>query len=146
RFNANEFAADALTKGASYAVIDQPAFAKGKSYLVVPDTLEALQQLARFHRARLDIPILALTGSNGKTTTKELLYAILSRRLKVYATKGNLNNHSGVPRTVLSSKPDHGSAVLEMGANHVGETAMLCGIADPTHALISNVGGAHIGL
>jgi len=146
RFNANEFAADALTKGASYAVIDQPEFAKGKSYLVVPDTLEALQQLARFHRDRLDIPILALTGSNGKTTTKELLYAILSRRLKVYATKGNLNNHIGVPLTVLSIKPDHEIAVVEMGANHVGEIAMLCGIADPTHGLITNIGRAHIGL
>lgn len=146
RFNANEFAAEALTKGASYAVVDQSEFAKGKSYILVPDTLDALQKLARFHRDRLEIPVLALTGSNGKTTTKELIYAILSRRYKVHATRGNLNNHIGVPLTVLSIKPHHEVAVVEMGANHLGEIAMLCGIADPTHGLITNIGRAHIGL
>ena len=146
RFNANEFAAEALTKGASYAVVDQAEFAKGKSYILVPDTLEALQKLARFHRDRLEIPVLALTVSNGKTTTKELIHAILSRRFKVHATRGNLNNHIGVPLTVLSVKPHHEIAVVEMGANHVGEIAMLCGIADPTHGLITNIGRAHIGL
>lgn len=146
RFNANEFAAEALTKGASYAVVDQAEFAKGKSYILVPDTLDALQKLARCHRDRLEIPILGLTGSNGKTTTKELIQAILSRRFKVHATRGNLNNHIGVPLTVLSIKPHHEIAVVEMGANHVGEIAMLCGIADPTHGLITNIGRAHIGL
>lgn len=146
RFNANEFAAEALTKGASYAVVDQAEFAKGKSYILVPDTLYALQKLARCHRDRLEIPILGLTGSNGKTTTKELIHAILSRRFKVHATRGNLNNHIGVPLTVLSIKPHHEIAVVEMGANHVGEIAMLCGIADPTHGLITNIGRAHIGL
>jgi UDP-N-acetylmuramoyl-tripeptide--D-alanyl-D-alanine ligase len=105
-----------------------------------------LQKLARFHRDRLEIPVLALTGSNGKTTTKELIHAILSRRFKVHATRGNLNNHIGVPLTVLSVKPHHEIAVVEMGANHVGEIAMLCGIADPTHGLITNIGRAHIGL
>ncbi|HEX7016176.1 MAG TPA: UDP-N-acetylmuramoyl-tripeptide--D-alanyl-D-alanine ligase [Cyclobacteriaceae bacterium] len=146
RFNANEFAAEALTKGASYAVVDQAEFAKGKSYILVPDTLYALQKLARCHRDRLEIPILGLTGSNGKTTTKELIHVILSRRFKVHATRGNLNNHIGVPLTVLSIKPHHEIAVVEMGANHVGEIAMLCGIADPTHGLITNIGRAHIGL
>ena len=146
RFNANEFAAEALAKGASYAVVDQAEFAKGKSYILVPDTLYALQKLARCHRDRLEIPILGLTGSNGKTTTKELIHAILSRRFKVHATRGNLNNHIGVPLTVLSIKPHHEIAVVEMGANHVGEIAMLCGIADPTHGLITNIGRAHIGL
>lgn len=146
RFNANEFAAEALTKGASYAVVDQAEFAKGKSYILVPDTLDALQKLARCHRDRLEIPILGLTGSNGKTTTKELIHVILSRRFKVHATRGNLNNHIGVPLTVLSIKPHHEIAVVEMGANHVGEIAMLCGIADPTHGLITNIGRAHIGL
>lgn len=146
RFNANEFAAEALTKGASYAVVDQAEFAKGKSYILVPDTLDVLQKLARCHRDRLEIPILGLTGSNGKTTTKELIHVILSRRFKVHATRGNLNNHIGVPLTVLSIKPHHEIAVVEMGANHVGEIAMLCGIADPTHGLITNIGRAHIGL
>jgi UDP-N-acetylmuramoyl-tripeptide--D-alanyl-D-alanine ligase len=146
RFNANEFAAEALTKGASYAVVDQAEYAKGKSYILVPDTLEALQKLARFHRDRLEIPVVALTGSNGKTTTKELIYAILSKRFEVHATKGNLNNHIGVPLTLLSIKPHHEIAVVEMGANHLGEIAMLCGFADPTHGLITNIGRAHIGL
>jgi UDP-N-acetylmuramoyl-tripeptide--D-alanyl-D-alanine ligase len=146
RFNANEFAAEALIKGASYAVVDQAEYAKGKNYILVPDTLEALQKLARFHRDRLEIPVLALTGSNGKTTTKELINAVLSRRYRVHATRGNLNNHIGVPLTVLSIKPHHEIAIVEMGANHVGEIAMLCGIADPTHGLITNIGRAHIGL
>src|SRR5690606_28151180 len=146
RFNANEFAAEALTKGASYAVVDQAEYAKGESYILVSNTLESLQQLARFHRDRLEIPVLALTGSNGKTTTKELIHAVLSRRYRVHATRGNLNNHIGVPLTVLGIKPHHEIAVVEMGANHVGEIAMLCGIADPTHGLITNIGRAHIGL
>src|SRR5690606_34921787 len=124
----------------------QPEYAKGKSYILVSNTLEALQKLARFHRDRLDIPVLALTGSNGKTTTKELIHAVLSRRYKVLATRGNLNNHIGVPLTVLSIKPHHEIAVVEMGANHVGEIALLCGIADPTYGLITNIGRAHIGL
>ena len=145
RFNANEFAADALAKGASLAVVDEPTYAVNENYFLVEDALEALQKLARHHRGQLTIPVIGLTGSNGKTTSKELLNAVLSKKFKTYATKGNLNNHIGVPLTILSIDNSIELAIVEMGANHVGEIALLCSIANPTHGFITNIGKAHIG-
>lgn len=145
KFNANEFAADALEKGASYAVIDDEKYKKDDRYIVVPDVLETLQQVARHHRDRLKIPVIALTGSNGKTTTKELTQAVLSKKFKTSATKGNLNNHIGVPLTLLGIDSSIEIAVVEMGANHMGEIELLCRIANPTHGFITNIGKAHIG-
>lgn len=145
RFNANEFAAEALAKGASYAVVDEQQWIKNERYFLVEDGLKALQQLARFHRDQLTIPVIGLTGSNGKTTSKELVSAVLSKKYKTLATKGNLNNHIGVPLTILSIDTSVEIAVIEMGANHVGEIALLCEIANPTHGFITNIGKAHIG-
>ncbi len=146
KFNANEFASDALTKGASYAVIDEPSYAKDARYIVVENVLDTLQKLARYHRNQLKIPFVGLTGSNGKTTSKELLNAVLSKKYKTLATKGNLNNHIGVPLTILSIDDSVEVAVIEMGANHLGEIALLCSIANPTHGFITNIGKAHIGM
>ena len=145
KFNANEFAAEALEKGASYVVIDEEKFRKDDRYLVVPNVLEALQKVARHHRDQLSIPVIGLTGSNGKTTSKELINAVLSKKFRTFATKGNLNNHIGVPLTILSIDSSVEIAVVEMGANHLGEIALLCSIANPTHGLITNIGKAHIG-
>jgi len=145
KFNANEFATEALEKGASYAVIDEARWATDDRCILVADVLQALQQLARFHRDQMKIPIVALTGSNGKTTSKELLKAVLGKKYKVLATVGNLNNHIGVPLTILSIEETIEIAVIEMGANHVGEIAALCEIANPTHGFITNIGKAHIG-
>lgn len=145
KFNANEFADEALAKGASDVVIDEPAYAKDDRYIVVENVLEALQKLARHHRDQMRIPFIGLTGSNGKTTSKELLHAVLSKKFKTLATKGNLNNHIGVPLTILSIDDSVEIAVIEMGANHLGEIAMLCAIANPTHGFITNIGKAHIG-
>lgn len=143
-FNANSFAKEALEKGASLCVVDESEYAISDKYLLAEDTLQALQDLAKKHRAALKIPVIGLTGSNGKTTTKELLTVALSPKYNVLATKGNLNNHIGVPLTILSIRPEHELAIIEMGANHVGEIAMLCGIANPTHGLITNIGKAHL--
>jgi len=145
KFNANEFAAEALEKGASLAVIDEEKFRKGDRYLLVENVLNTLQQLARHHRDQLKIPVIALTGSNGKTTSKELANAVLLKKFKTLATRGNLNNHIGVPLTILSIDPSVELAVVEMGANHLGEIALLCQIANPTHGFITNIGKAHIG-
>ena len=145
KFNANEFAAEALSKGASYAVVDDDRFAKSDRYMLVEDSLKALQDLARHHRSQLRIPVIGLTGSNGKTTTKELVNAVLSQKFRTYATKGNLNNHIGVPLTILSIDKSVEVAIIEMGANHVGEIALLSSIANPTHGFITNIGKAHIG-
>jgi UDP-N-acetylmuramoyl-tripeptide--D-alanyl-D-alanine ligase len=145
KFNANEFAEEAIKKGASYVVIDEEKFKKDDRFIVVPDVLEALQRLARYHRNQLNIPVIALTGSNGKTTSKELVHAVLSKKFKTHATKGNLNNHIGVPLTLLSLDASVEIAVVEMGANHLGEIALLCAIANPTHGFITNIGKAHIG-
>ncbi|MEJ0054231.1 MAG: UDP-N-acetylmuramoyl-tripeptide--D-alanyl-D-alanine ligase [Bacteroidota bacterium] len=144
-FNANEFAAEALSKGASYAVVDEKKFVVSDRYVLVEDGLSALQMLAKYHRRQLKIPFIGLTGSNGKTTSKELLNGVLSKKFKTYATKGNLNNHIGVPLTVLSVDKTHEIAVIEMGANHLQEIAFLSDIADPTHGFITNIGRAHIG-
>ncbi len=145
KFNANEFAEEALNKGASYAVVDEATFAKDPRYILVNNGLEALQALAKHHRSTLKIPVIGLTGSNGKTTSKELAYAVLSKKLKTFATKGNLNNHIGVPLSILSIDASIEIAVIEMGANHVGEIALLSSIANPTHGFITNIGKAHIG-
>lgn len=145
KFNANEFAAEALIKGARYAVVDDERFVKEERYILVEDSLVALQNLAKHHRSQLKIPIIGLTGSNGKTTTKELVNAVLSKKFKTFATKGNLNNHIGVPLTILSIDKSSEIAVIEMGANHVGEIALLSSIANPTHGFITNIGKAHIG-
>lgn len=145
KFNANEFAAGALSKGASMAVVDEVKYAVDDRYFLTDDSLEALQQLARHHRSQLKIPVVGLTGSNGKTTSKELLNAVLSRKYKTFATKGNLNNHIGVPLTILAIDDSIELAIVEMGANHVGEISLLCSIANPTHGFITNIGKAHIG-
>lgn len=144
-FNANEFAQDALSKGASYAVVDEKKGVVNHRCILVNDCLTALQDLARYHRSQLKIPVIGLTGSNGKTTSKELVSAVLNKKFKVYATKGNLNNHIGVPLTVLAIDQSHEMAIVEMGANHVGEIAALSAIAQPTHGFITNIGKAHIG-
>ena len=143
RFDGNAFAAQALEAGCLAAVVSDPAL-EGPGLLFVEDTLAALQDLAQAHRQRFRCPVFGLTGSNGKTTTKELLRAVLSRRFAVHATQGNLNNHIGVPLTLLSMPTDVELALVEMGANHQGEIALLSRIADPTHGLITNVGLAHL--
>ncbi|GCC52641.1 UDP-N-acetylmuramoyl-tripeptide--D-alanyl-D-alanine ligase [Chryseotalea sanaruensis] len=145
KFNANKFADEALNKGARYAVVDEVAFVKDERYLLVEDGLKALQDLAKHHREQLTIPIIGLTGSNGKTTSKELVHAVLSKKFTTFATKGNLNNHIGVPLSILSIDKSIEVAVIEMGANHVGEIALLSAIAKPTHGFITNIGKAHIG-
>lgn len=143
-FNANEFAAQALEKGASFVVIDEENYAINEKCLLVEDVLTALQNLARYHREQLNIPVIGLTGSNGKTTSKELVNAVLIERFKTFATFGNLNNHIGVPLSVLSITHDVEIAVIEMGANHQKEIELLCSIAQPTHGIITNVGMAHL--
>jgi UDP-N-acetylmuramoyl-tripeptide--D-alanyl-D-alanine ligase len=143
-FNGNEFAHQAIESGAVCAVIDEEKFAiPGKTFLV-PDVLTALQQLALHHRNQFNIPFIAITGSNGKTTTKELIHAVLSAAFKTYTTEGNLNNHIGVPLTLLKIKSDAQTAVVEMGANHQKEIESYCKIALPTHGLITNCGKAHL--
>lgn len=143
-FNANQFAEKALNDGCALAVIDEPSYKKDDRYIVVTDVLTALQQLANHHRHQLNIPVIAITGSNGKTTSKELVNAVLSEKYKVLATKGNLNNHIGVPLTLLNIQEEHEIAIIEMGANHQGEIAMLCNIAEPTFGMITNIGKAHL--
>jgi UDP-N-acetylmuramoyl-tripeptide--D-alanyl-D-alanine ligase len=145
RFNANEFALSALEKGARYAVVDEVLNPSNDRLIVVENVLETLQQLATYHRRQFSIPVIGLTGSNGKTTSKELMSAVLRKKYNLYATQGNLNNHIGVPLTLLEINVSTEIAVVEMGANHVGEIAALCAIANPTHGLITNIGKAHIG-
>lgn len=143
-FNANEFAAQALEGGCAFAVVDEEKYATGENTLLVKDVLKALQQLANHHRKQLNLKILAITGSNGKTTTKELINAVLSKQFKTLATVGNLNNHIGVPLTLLSLTKEHEIGIIEMGANHQGEINELCEIADPDYGLITNIGKAHL--
>ncbi len=143
-FNGNAFAQQAIDAGAAYAVIDEAAFEiPGKTFLV-DDVLIALQQLAKHHREQFAIPFIAITGSNGKTTTKELIHVVLSSSFKTYTTEGNLNNHIGVPLTILKIKDDAEMAVIEMGANHLKEIESYCVYAQPTHGLITNCGKAHL--
>jgi len=143
-FNGNTFAENALANGASYAVIDEPEFKKDERYMVVQDVLNSLQHLANFHRRQLKCPVLAITGSNGKTTTKELISRVLAKKYRVHFTRGNLNNHIGVPLTLLSAPADTEMLVVEMGANHQKEIETLCAIAMPDYGIISNVGKAHL--
>lgn len=143
-FNGNAFAADALEKGAAYAVVDDPKVVSGKRTILVPDVLKCLQELATFHRHYCKARIVALTGSNGKTTTKELIASVLSKKFRTVATKGNLNNHIGVPLTLLRLRADTEMAVVEMGANHQGEIAFLCSLAQPDFGYITNFGKAHL--
>lgn len=144
-FDGNRFVNEALAKGAAWAVADDPAAAGTDArVLVVDDTLRTLQELARTHRRTLGIPILAVAGSNGKTTTKELLRRVLACRFEVCATQGNLNNHIGVPLTLLSLRPGHQFAVVEMGASHPHEIRDLCAIARPDYGYITNFGRAHL--
>lgn len=144
KFDANTFAAQAISKGAAYAIIDNKKYQTDPRCILVPDVLTALQDLAKHHRNQLNIPIIGLTGSNGKTTTKELINAVLAQKYKTFATKGNLNNHIGVPLTILSLNSQTEIAVIEMGANHQKEIEFLCNIAQPTHGLITNIGMAHL--
>ncbi|SHJ67884.1 UDP-N-acetylmuramoyl-tripeptide--D-alanyl-D-alanine ligase [Hymenobacter daecheongensis DSM 21074] len=146
-FRGRDFAPQALAQGARHAVVDDAALAATDParYTYAPDALVALQQLANYHRRQLIIPIIGITGSNGKTTTKELIYAVLSQRYRVQYTQGNLNNHIGVPLTLLSiRRGEHEMAIVEMGANHQGEIALLSHLAEPTHGLITNIGKAHL--
>ncbi|MBR1799672.1 MAG: UDP-N-acetylmuramoyl-tripeptide--D-alanyl-D-alanine ligase [Bacteroidales bacterium] len=143
-YDGNAFALQALQQGAALCVVTDKKLQGNNGCVVVDDVTEALQQLAIMHRQHLQIPVIGITGTNGKTTTKELIHAVLARRYRVSATKGNLNNHIGVPLTLLEISPNTELAIVEMGANHPGEIAHLCTIANPTHGLITNIGKAHL--
>lgn len=143
-FNGNAFAKNALELGAAYCIIDEAAYLFSDKCILVNDVLGTLQQLAKFHRQQFDIPFIAITGSNGKTTSKELVAAVLSQKFKTYATEGNLNNHIGVPLTILKIRKDAEMAIIEMGANHQREIASYCEIALPDYGIINNCGKAHI--
>jgi UDP-N-acetylmuramoyl-tripeptide--D-alanyl-D-alanine ligase len=144
RFDANTFAIEALEKGASYVIIDNEKYFIDERTILVEDSLYALQELAKFHRKYLNLPIVALTGSNGKTTTKELIHVVLSRKYNTKATIGNLNNHIGVPLTLLSFSTETEIGIVEMGANHKKEIEFLCEIAKPDYGYITNFGKAHL--
>lgn len=143
-FNGNQYADEALSKGAIFALVDEEKYATTEQHILVEDCLKTLQDLARFHRNMLGVPIVAITGSNGKTTTKELIQAVLSTTYNTFATKGNLNNHIGVPLSLLSMNSEHQVGIIEMGANHVGEIADLCKIAKPNFGIVTNIGAAHV--
>ncbi|MDO5972168.1 UDP-N-acetylmuramoyl-tripeptide--D-alanyl-D-alanine ligase [Flavivirga aquimarina] len=143
-FNGNTYAEQALKKGAKYAVVDEASFNTSSKTILVENVLETLQNLASYHRTYLNVPIIALTGSNGKTTTKELINATLSQKYKTVATIGNLNNHIGVPLTLLSMSKDTEIGIVEMGANHLKEIEFLCHIAKPDYGYITNFGKAHL--
>lgn len=143
-FDANTFAEEALAKGAKYVIVDNPTYATSDKTILVENSLTALQQLATYHREFLKIPIVALTGSNGKTTTKELIHVVLAKKFKTKATKGNLNNHIGVPLTLLSFSKETEIGIVEMGANHQKEIEFLCEIAKPDYGYITNFGKAHL--
>jgi UDP-N-acetylmuramoyl-tripeptide--D-alanyl-D-alanine ligase len=143
-FNGNSFASKALEIGAAAVVIDEPTIPLGPTVFLVHDALETLQALAKHHRKQFNIPFIAITGSNGKTTTKDLIHAVLSTTFNTHTTKGNLNNHIGIPLTLLSIPKEAEMAVIEMGANHQKEIESYCTIALPTHGLITNCGKAHL--
>ena len=143
-FNGNKYASEALAKGAAFAVIDEQEYAISDNYIVVDDVLICLQQLARYHRDQLGLPILAITGTNGKTTTKELVAVVLAKKFRIIYTQGNLNNHIGVPLTLLSMNTETEFGVVEMGANHPGEIKTLSEIANPDYGMITNIGKAHL--
>lgn len=143
-FNGNLFAHQALEKGAAYAIVDEDINPSKDRFIKVNDVLQTLQQLSKHHREQFDIPFLAITGSNGKTTTKELINAVLSSHYKTYTTEGNLNNHIGIPLTILKIKSDAEFTVIEMGANHQKEIASYCTFSLPNFGLINNIGKAHL--
>lgn len=144
-FDGNRFIPQALEKGAVVAVSDDVSFTKNDRVIVVPDTVQCLQQLAACHRQQLDIPVIGITGSNGKTTTKELIFRVLQKKFRVFATQGNLNNHIGLPLSILSIDSRHEVAVIEIGANHLGETRLLTTITHPTTGVLTNIGKDHLG-
>ena len=144
KFDGNAFAPQALAQGAALCVISDGRYRVDDRCVVVPDVLATLQALAKHHRQQMAVPVIGITGTNGKTTTKELVNAVLSRRYRTHATQGNHNNHLGVPLTLLATPANAEVAIVEMGANHPGEIAFLCGIADPDFGLITNVGRAHL--
>ncbi|UTD15135.1 UDP-N-acetylmuramoyl-tripeptide--D-alanyl-D-alanine ligase [Tenacibaculum mesophilum] len=143
-FNGNKFAEEAITNGASYAIIDEADYKTSEKLILVDNVLETLQKLANHHRNQLGIPVIALTGSNGKTTTKELINSVLSKKYKTTATLGNLNNHIGVPLTLLSMNKNTEVGIVEMGANHAKEIEFLSEIANPDYGYITNFGSAHL--
>ncbi|SDM72847.1 UDP-N-acetylmuramoyl-tripeptide--D-alanyl-D-alanine ligase [Daejeonella rubra] len=143
-FDGNKFALQAIENGAAFSVIDNAEYALDDRFILVDDVLETLQNLARLHRKQLKIPVIGITGTNGKTTTKELVKSVLSQQFNTFATEGNLNNHIGVPLSILSVPSDCEIAIIEMGANHQREIAFLCSIAQPSHGMITNVGKAHL--
>lgn len=143
-FDGNQYAESALANGCSYAIIDNPDFKKSQKYILVNDVLDTLQSLGNYHRKKLNLPILGITGTNGKTTTKELIAAVLGKKFNLSYTQGNLNNHIGVPLTLLSMDESTEFGVVEMGANHMFEIKKLCEIAEPNFGLITNIGKAHL--
>ena len=143
-FDGNKYALEAIKKGCSYAIIDDKKHKRNTKTILVDDCLKTLQELATYHRKKLNLPIIGITGTNGKTTSKELIYNVLKSKLKTYATKGNLNNHIGVPLSILEIKQNHDIAIIEMGANHQNEIYLLCKIAQPNYGIITNIGSAHL--
>lgn len=143
-FNGNKFAEEAIKQGASYSIIDEKEYYINEHTILVDNVLQTLQQLANYHRKQLNIPFIGITGTNGKTTSKELINTVLSQHFSTAFTQGNLNNHIGVPLTLLSIKKDREIAIIEMGANHIGEIKELCEIAEPNFGIITNIGTAHI--
>jgi UDP-N-acetylmuramoyl-tripeptide--D-alanyl-D-alanine ligase len=143
-FNGNKFAKKAIKEGCSFAIIDEKKYKTSEKHILVKNVLTCLQELASFHRDQLKIPIIGITGTNGKTTTKELIRAVLEVKFKTYATEGNFNNHIGVPLSILSINSNHEIAVIEMGANHQHEIAQLTNIAKPNFGIITNIGKAHL--
>lgn len=143
-FDGNKFAGQAVENGVAYAIIDNKEYDTGKNTIMVDNILECLQQLATLHRSKLQLPVIGISGSNGKTTTKELIHAVLSEKYHTFSTEGNLNNHIGVPLSILQITPQHEIAVIEMGANHIGEIHDLCQISRPDYGLITNIGKAHL--
>jgi UDP-N-acetylmuramoyl-tripeptide--D-alanyl-D-alanine ligase len=143
-FNGNTFASQAIQNGAQYAIVDEAQYKTNDRIYVVPNTLIFLQQLANYHRRKFRIPVIGITGSNGKTSTKELINCVLSEKFRVLATKGNLNNHIGVPLTLLELNAEHELAIIEMGANRFKDIEELCAIAEPNFGIITNIGKAHL--
>jgi len=143
-FNGNAFAEKAIEMGALFAIVDEPKYQTNDTIFLVDDCLKFLQELGRHHRRQFDIPVIGITGSNGKTTTKELISAILTEKYNVHYTLGNLNNHIGVPLTLLGLKPEHEMAIIEMGANKFKDIEELCAIAEPSVGIITNIGKAHL--
>lgn len=143
-FDGNLFAQQAIDKGAKYAIVDRKELANNTTLFYTPDALNFLQTLANYHRNKFSIPVIGITGSNGKTTSKELIASVLKQQFNILYTEGNLNNHIGVPLTLLRINNDHDIAIIEMGANKLGDIAELCAIAEPTHGIITNIGAAHL--